>query len=30
MHKMRKRQAVNLEADENSEDPEVKSVSNIL
>ena len=29
MHKMRKRQAVNLEADETSEDPEVKSVSNI-
>ena len=29
MHKMRKRQAVNLEADEKSEDPEVKSVSNI-
>merc|ERR1712038_1976245 len=28
MHKMRKRQAVNLEADENSEDPEVKSKIN--
>ena len=29
MHKMRKRQAVNLDADEKSEDPEVKSVSYI-
>merc|ERR1712038_2123821 len=28
MHKMRKRQAVNLEADEDSEDPEVKSKIN--